>query len=171
MRPGRGKKLSEKKQCQVIKPPNTLLAKFSKTGGPSKAEMMADAEAALHEYEDTYETVVRADLQKINDAISRATKTPTSAPEALKEIFGVSHDIKGQAASFNYPLLTAIAQSLCRFINSSEAAALKKFDVVGAHAKAMGTVVKHSMRSDGLVKGRKLLKVLDAAVEQALARK
>lgn len=170
MRPGTGKKVSGKCRYQMTDPPRTVQAKVSKTGGPSMAEMTADAEQALREIKDPYETVVQADLRKINEAIFRATETPACAADELKEIFSISHNIKGQASTFDYPLLTAIAQSLCRFISTSEPAALKEFDVVGAHARAMATVVAHSIRGDGLAKGRKLLDVLDAAVQQALAR-
>ena len=163
--------MSGKSQYQVINPPNTLRAKVPTTGGPSMGEMAADAEAALREIKDNYEAVVQADLSKINDAISKAIETPTSAADALQEIFGISHDIKGQAASLDYPLLTMIAQSLCKFISSNEPAALQRLDVVSAHARAMGTVVAHTIRGDGGENGKKLLAVLDAVVESALASK
>ncbi len=163
--------MGEKERCQIINPPNTLQAKVSKVGGPSMDDIVADAKGALREIGGTYDTVVQADLRKINDALCVAMATPASAADSLKEIFSVSHNIKGQAASFDYPLLTAIAQSLCRFISANEAAALRDLDVVGAHARAMGTVVAHSIRGDGLEKGKKLLSVLDVAVENALARK
>ena len=162
--------MSGKSPHQVIKPSNTLRAKIPKTGGPSVNEMTADAETALREIKDKYETIVQADLRKINEAIFKVTETPTSAAAALKEIFGISHDIKGQAASLDYPLLTAIAQSLCCFISTNETVALKGFDVVGAHARAMGTVVAHTIRGDGGENGKNLLDALDAAVAQALAR-
>ncbi len=161
--------MSTKSQYQVINLPNSLQAKVPKTGGPSMDDMAADAKAALQEIKDNYEDMVQGDLRRINDAISRAMEAPTTAADALKEIFGISHDIKGQAASLDYPLLTAIAQSLCRFI-TSEPAALKGLDVVSAHARAMGTVVAHTIRGDGGEQGKKLLDVLDAAVEMGLSR-
>ncbi len=162
--------MSAKSPYQVINPPRRLQAKVPKTGGPSMDQMAADAEAALREIKDNYEAVVQADLRKIDDAVSRAMETPASATDAVKEIFGISHDIKGQAASLDYPLLTAIAQSLCRFISTSEPAARMGLDVVGVHARAMGTVVAHTIRGDGGENGKKLLGALDAAVEKALSR-
>ncbi len=162
--------MSAKSPYQVINPPNTLRAKVPKTGGPSVAEMVADAETALQEIKDNYEAVVQADIRRIDNALSRTKEMPTAAADALQEIFGISHDIKGQAASLDYPLLTAIAQSLCRFISTSEAAALNGLDVVSAHARAMGTVVAHTIRGDGGEHGKKLLGALDAAVGKALSR-
>ena len=157
-------------QDQVIKPPNTLQAKIPKTGGPSVDEMTAAADSALREIKDNYEAVVQAELRKIDKAISRAMEMPAKAANALQEIFDISHDIKGQAASLGYPLLTEIAQSLCRFISASKSTASIELDVVGAHARAMGTVVSHTIRGDGGENGKKLLGALNAAVEQALAK-
>ncbi len=74
------------------------------------------------------------------------------------------------AASLDYPLLTAIAQSLCRFITTNEPAALKRFDVVGAHTRAMGTVVAHRIRGAVGENGKKLLAALDSAVQKAISR-
>jgi hypothetical protein len=113
-------------------PPNTLQMKIPKTGGPSMDEIAANAETALNQIKANYKVVVQADQRKIDDAISRAMETPTSAADALQEIFGISRDIKGQAAGLDYPLLTAIAQSLCRFILNNEPAALRGLNVVSA---------------------------------------
>ncbi len=162
--------MSAKSQYQVITPPNTLRAKVPKAGGLSVEQMAAEAETALQEIKDGYEAVVQEDVRRIDDAISRAMETPASAPDALKEVFGISHDIKGQAASLGYPLLTAIAQSLCRFISTSEPAALKRIDVVDVHTRAMGTVVGHKIRGDGGESGKKLLGALNAAVQKAISR-
>ncbi len=157
-------------KCQVINPPNNLQAKVPETGGPSMGEMVRVADEALQEIKDNYETFVRADLQKINDAISRASAAPSAAADALEEICTIGHDIKGQAASLDYPLLTAIAQSLCRFISTSEPAALKGLDVITVHSQAMETVVTHRIRGKIRADGEKVLDALDAAVQKALTR-
>ncbi len=157
-------------KCQVINPPNNLQAKVPETGGPSMGEMVRVADEALQEIKDNYETFVRADLQKINDAISRASAAPSAAADALEEICTIGHDIKGQAASLDYPLLTAIARSLCDFISTSEMAALKGFDVIDAHARAMATVVAYTIRGDVREDGKKVLDALEVVVKKALAQ-
>ena len=96
--------------------------------------------------------------------------SPTCAADAVGEIFAISHDIGGQAASLDYPLLTAIAQSLCRFISAGEPAAPKGLDVISAHAGAMATVVAHKVRGEVREDGKKVLDALAAAVEKALTR-
>ena len=162
--------MSAKSTHQLIDPPKTLQAKVPKIGGPSMDQMAAAAETSLQDIKDDYETVVQANLRRIDDAISKAKKTPAATAEALKEIFDISHDLKGQAGSLDYPLLSAIAQSLCHFISNSEPAALKGIDVVGVHTRAMGTVVAHKIHGDGGDNGKKLLGALDAAIKMAISR-
>lgn len=162
--------MSAKSHYQVINPPNILQAKIPKTGGPSLSQMAADAETALREIKDNYETVVQADVRRIDDALARVKQSPAGAAGALEEIFGISHDIKGQAASLGYPLLTAIAQSLCRFISTNDAAALTSLNVVTVHTRAMGTVVGHKIRGDGGELGEKLLGALDVVMKKAISK-
>ncbi len=133
--------------------------------------MAADAEAALREINGNYEALVRGDVRRIDDAISRAERSPLAASKEMEVIAFISHDIKGQAATLGYPLLTAIAQSLYRFVESDKSPVPKRLDVVEAHARALETVVAHRIRGDGGENGKKLLDALDAAVEKALARK
>ncbi len=114
--------------------------------------------------------MVQEDVRRIDAAISKAMDEPASAAKALQDIFGICHDIKGQAASLGYPLLTAIAQSLCRFISTSEPAALKGLDVITVHSQAMETVVTHRIRGKIRADGEKVLDALDAAVQKALTR-
>ena len=87
--------MDAKREPQVINPPNLLQAKVPKIGGPSMANIVKVAEAELSKINANYEAIVQTDLRKINDAISRATGTPTSAADAIREISGISHDIKG----------------------------------------------------------------------------
>ena len=162
--------MSANSQYQVIVPPNALTAKISKIGGPSMAEITANAEVAIRNIEVNYEPAVQANLRIINDAVATTINAPSSAPDALKTIFSMSHDIKGQAATLDYPLLTAIAQSLCRFVSTGESTAAKRLDVIKKHARAMEIVLAHMIKGDGGKKGQELLDALGAAVDKALAR-
>ena len=87
--------MSAKSPYQVINPPNTLRAKVPKTGGPSMAEMAADAEAALREIKDNYEAVVQADEEarpEVADESSGGSFDTESVPlfdeEALDQLRG-----------------------------------------------------------------------------------
>ena len=162
--------MSAKHQHQVINPPNTLRAKVPKTGGPGLDKMTADAAAALREINGNYEVLVRDDLRRIDDAISRAERSPLAASKEMDVIAFISHDIKGQAATLGYPLLTAIAQSLCRFIEGDKSPAPKRLGFVSAHARAMGTVVAHTIRGDSGEAGKILLGALVAAGQKAISQ-
>ena len=159
--------MNGKIQFQVIKPLSNLQAKIPTTGGLSEEESLAAAEKALNDIKENFEVALREDILKIRDAISKAINTPSVIEDAISEINGISHDIKGMAATFDYHLLTHIAQSLCRFILSSKPVTQTRLTVIKAHAKAMETVVSHSLKGEGGEVGQEMLDILDAAVEKA----
>ena len=160
--------MNGKIQFQVIKPLSNLQSKIPMTGGLSEEDSLVAAEEALKDIKENFEVALREDILKIRDAISKAINTPSVIEDAISEINGISHDIKGMAATFDYHLLTHIAHSLCRFILSSKPETQMRHTVIKAHAKAMETVVSHSLKGEGGEVGRELLDILDAAVEKAV---
>ena len=114
---------------------------------------------------------MRDDVRRIDDAVSRAERSLSAAPDAMDVIAFISHNLKGQAAPPVYPLLTEIAQSLYRFVASDKSPVPKRLDVVEAHARALEIVVARRICGDGGENGKKSRDALDAAVEKALARK
>ena len=162
--------MNGKTQFQVIKPLSNLRARISTTGGPSEQESLDAAEEALKLIKQEFEVALRDDILKIRDAIAKMTDSPTAIEDALSKIYGISHDIKGMAATFDYPLLTNIAQSLCHFISNCKPVTQSRLTVIKAHAKAMETVVSHSLQGDGGEVGQALIEILDAAVENARLR-
>ncbi len=117
--------MSGKSQYQVINPPNTLRAKVPTTGGPSMDEMAADAEAALREINGNYEALVRDDVRRIDDAISRAERSPLAAstgigmalediPKALAPFQQVDSDLnrKYEGTGLGLPLVKALVVML-----------------------------------------------------------
>ena len=162
--------MNENTQFQVIKPLSNLRSKIATTGGASEQESIDAAEEALKHIKQEFEVALRKDILKIKDAVAEMTDSPNAIQHALSKINGISHDIKGMAATFDYPLLTTIAQSLCHFITNCKPATQSGLTVIKAHAKAMETVVSHSLQGDGGEVGQALIEILDAAVENARLR-
>lgn len=93
-------------------------------------QSLARAEAALAALADHYRSWAAADLVRL-----RAALTPFR-PDTL---FAIAHDIKGQAGTFGFPLVTERANALCRILEGrpapEQAAAL-----VDALAEAMAEI-------------------------------
>jgi HPt (histidine-containing phosphotransfer) domain-containing protein len=114
-------------------------------------EVLARAEAALAHLSASYLSWAEADIRSLTACYARLEAESGDAP--LADLFAIAHDMKGQAATLGYPLLTRIGHALCRQIESAPEAVA----VIGAHVAALARVVDERMEGDGGEAGRSLL--------------
>jgi HPt (histidine-containing phosphotransfer) domain-containing protein len=80
-------------------------------------DALARAEAALQRLSGQYLQWARTDMAALEANLARVPDDPT----ALKRMFTVAHDMKGQAGTFGYPLVTELGNRLCRAIEAGDA--------------------------------------------------
>ena len=73
---------------------------------------LARAEAALAALSNNYLAWADADLTRLQGAL---------APFQPDLLFAVAHDMKGQAGTFGFPLITELAHRLCRLLENQPA--------------------------------------------------
>lgn len=113
------------------------------------AEALARAEAALDRLSRDYPRWLRADI-----AAARACLTP---PADRDRLYTIIHDIKGQAGSFGYPLVSRIGQDLCRMLTEDAPPPERITPLL----EAMEIIIDHGLTDDGGEMGRELLARLD----------
>lgn len=119
-------------------------------------EALARAEAALQALSHHYLDWAEADLALLRAALAEVLAQPDQ-PAPLARLLTIAHDMKGQAATFGYPLITGIGESLCRLINETptpDAATLAR--LIGM-VEAITEVLNHRLEGDGGAKGRDIL--------------
>jgi HPt (histidine-containing phosphotransfer) domain-containing protein len=102
---------------EVIQPHHALAEAVRVTGkesGPD-LEAIARAEAALAELSGEFAGWMRAECDRL-DAARHRLKTSGLTGGTRDELFRAAHDIKGQAATFGYPIAAVAADSLCRLL-------------------------------------------------------
>jgi chemotaxis protein histidine kinase CheA len=129
-------------------------------------DAIAAAEAAIAALAENYVVWVRDDLKNARAAFVRARETLPDNSEAIGEIFGISHNIKGQGGSFGYQLVTDIGESLCDFIRDGAPATDARLKVIEAHLGALEFVVERQIKGDGEQSGRALLDKLRGYTER-----
>ena len=150
---------------EVIKPPDTI-SKRVKLGGPNAVKLeglTANEEQFVESIASNYLEFFRKDLQILSGAFVSLASAPQSN-EAKETIYTASHDIKGQAGSFGFDLITGIADQLCRFIESLETIEKKHLEVIGFHVEAMKIAESKEMKGNGGPAGQKLLEGLRGVV-------
>ncbi|MBR9972937.1 Hpt domain-containing protein [Magnetospirillum sulfuroxidans] len=111
-------------------------------------DALARAEAALARLSDDYLRWVEADLAAAQACLDSGD---------LSRLYTIVHDIKGQAATFGYPLVTAIGTRLCQMLHAPSPPQSGIFRLL----HSMQTVISHRLTDDGGAQGRELLKRLD----------
>ena len=153
---------------EVINPPNSLAGKVASHGGPSLETIVREAEQALDDLQESYQLWVRQDLDSIVRLAAEAEADPGVASKRLQEIAQITHDIKGQGATFEYPLLTHVARSLYKLLVEAERSNEQMLKLVRIHADAMNVIVRENIRGAGDALGKQLVEMLNKAVDKVV---
>lgn len=150
---------------QIVNPPDRLRQKVS-GGGPISPEMLARAKEAVASLAPQFAALLAKDVEKVCDLYAEGLADPPRRFEIAKAIFDVTHDLRGQAGTFDYPLVTRVGSSLCRFIESLTVCDDACFEVIGVHVDALNAVLRNSIRGDGGPLGREIAVGLETAVKK-----
>ena len=154
---------------ELFMPPNMLKAKVG--GGLGGADMaaMKRAEAAMDGLKGEFADWIADDVKKLIEARARYAKTQDADSRAA--LLRAAHDIKGQAPTFNYPLIARVAGSLSRMIGELPAATTIPVALVDAHVNAIQVIHKLAMQDTNDKTAQALCAELDARVDDVLAEK
>lgn len=146
-------------RARVITRPNILKQKVGSGGFPPTA--VAAAQAAVDDLSINYPAVARDDLAKLQAAFDAAGGGDRQAH--LKRLFGIAHDMKGQGATFGYPLVTRVAHLLCRYVERQKAPGEAEMTMIGAHVDALRAVIMNDIAGDGGALGEEICATLEVA--------
>lgn len=120
------------------------------------------AEAALAAIQHRYIEWAEADYARL-DAAWAAWAACATAPDpegaVLRRLFQIAHDMKGQAATFDYPLVSDLGNRLCREIETvgAEGFSAAQQIRVAALVAAIGRVIRERLSGTGGEAGAALL--------------
>jgi hypothetical protein len=89
--------------------------------------------------------------------------------EASENLYLRAHDLKGLGATYEYPLVTRIAGSLCKLIDDPAKRAEAPMALVDAHIDAIKAAVKGRIQTDTDPVGRALVTELETQVKNFAA--
>jgi hypothetical protein len=157
--------MSDDNEIRVFTPANLLRAKVGNKPGPDLDQIVAKAEAALTELQAEYEIWIREDLKSLRNAA--ASLRLSFDPKTLDRIMVLSHEIKGQGATYGYPLLTTVGDLLYRFIAQDKNVAAKHLDLIDAHVNLMALVLNEKINDESGIQAQSILAGLQEATRKA----
>ena len=149
-------------EFELIERPNVLKAKTGPGTGADGAAI-ARAEHVVETFKESYEQRVGGELEDIDALFTEMMLTKRFD---LRRILIAVHEVRGEAGTYDYPLLSEIARSLCELLPQLENPTAIQLEVITAHIKAMRTIVAHKIKDDGGDLGKQVVKSLVKAVQK-----
>ena len=165
--PGSGA-ISTSGQSEVIQVPNTLRLKVGSRFGGLNAGAVAKAEAALKSLSSQFSQWLRDELDKL-EAARAAIHAQGLTKETGDKLYTHAHDLKGLGGTYEFPIITRMAGSLCKLLESPEARLTAPMKLVDAHIDAIRASVRDDVRDDTNTMGRILAQELERQVTAYIA--
>jgi hypothetical protein len=142
---------------EVILPPNKLRKAVvrAKPNETSVIDPVARAEQALADISGEFSDWMEMDCARL-DAARREVVASGLSKANCDELYRAGHDIRGQAATFGYPLAAPVADSLCRLLEHSPDQQRIPLLLINQHVDAIRAIVHKNAQSDSEEKGLRL---------------
>lgn len=150
--------------AQVIRPPNTLRMKVG-GGFGINADAIAKAEEALKAMSAQFSQWLNDEVAKLDQA-QADIRDQGYTPQTAEALYFRAHDLKGLGTTYEYPLVTRIAGSLCRLLDDADTRMNAPVVVLDAHIDAIRAVVRDQIKTDDHPPGRVLAETLEAKVAE-----
>jgi HPt (histidine-containing phosphotransfer) domain-containing protein len=141
---------------EVITPPHRLREAVA-NAKDGDDDPVARAEAALAQLSSEFGTWMHDECERLEAARRRVAMRGMN-DTTHDELFRAAHDIRGEAATFGFPILAGPADSLCRLLEHTPAHDRIPLALVEQHVDAVRAIVREYSRPD-LVEMAKALTV------------
>jgi hypothetical protein len=143
--------------------PQTPRFKF----GGLDAAAIARAEAALKSLSTNFDQWMNDEIVKLNAARERIRAEGFTA-ETAENLYFRAHDLKGLGTTYEFPLVTRMAASLCRILHDPATRLSAPLDLVDAHIDAVRKAVADQLRTDADPAGRAIAEDLEKQVARLM---
>jgi chemotaxis protein histidine kinase CheA len=151
---------------EVITPPHALRKAIAPARNGDD-DPVARAEAALDELAAEFAGWMNAECDRL-EAARREARREGMTKKTHNELFRAAHDIKGEAATFGFPWVASLADSLCRLVEHTPDMNRSPLMLVDQHVDAVRAIVRESTRSDVAVLADVLAQKLRSVTDEFL---
>lgn len=151
--------------AQMFTPPNTLRMKVGGGFGGIDAGAIAKAEEALKAMSAQFGQWLQDEITKL-DAAQMAIRTQGLTQETAEGLYFRAHDLKGLGSTYQYPIVTRMAGSLCKLLDDPARRTEAPIVLLDAHIDAIKAVVRDEIQTEEHPVGRELAVTLEARVAE-----
>jgi hypothetical protein len=152
--------MGKEQPVQIFMPPNILKAKVGGSG-VLDTNTIKRAEQALVQLKEEFAGWMAVDVSRLSAARDTYQAQPSST--TLGVLYRASHDLKGQGTTFDYPLVSRVASSLCRLTDEAAEERELPMHLIDAHVEAIKIFVRDGIKN---ANASGVAKVLTSELEQ-----
>ena len=152
--------MSQLRQGQVFAAPTTLRDRIGPRFGRIDPDAVAKAEAALKGLSSQFGQWLQDEVGKL-EAAHEAIRTEGANRATIDKLFTHAHDLKGLGATYEFPLVTRIAGSLCKLLGDGDGREQTPLTLVDAHVNAIRAAVRDNIRDSDNPVGQALASALE----------
>ncbi len=113
----------------------------------TSADSLARAEAALKALAGQFARWLRDEIDKLEAARARVATEGLSG-DAGEALYITAHDLKGLGGTYEFPIVSRIAASLCALLEDADKRPARPLDLIDAHIEAIKAMVRDDIRED-----------------------
>ena len=132
---------------QLVADPEDLRRKVPSFGGVDPAEAFVREEAIIRQMVHQYLDELGRDIKELDRFGAEYLRHPSR--ENLKPIYRLIHNMRGQGATFNYPLVTEIGKSFCEYYIELPDNEDHSVELILDHLNALKLVYRHHLEGQG----------------------
>lgn len=153
--------------AQIIPPSNALRLKAGGGFAGIDASAVAKAEEALKSLSSQFAQWLEDEISKLEAA--RAAVGAQGYTRATAEtLYMRAHDLKGLGSTYEYPIVTRIAGSLCKMTDDEEKRMKAPLFLIDAHIDAIRAAVRDKIKDETHPVGAALAQELEGQVRDHL---
>jgi chemotaxis protein histidine kinase CheA len=160
--------MKRQQPIELFMPPNMLKAKAGGGLGGVDMAAMKRAESAVDKLKLQFADMIADDVKTL--VAARAVYARAPEPDARAALMRAAHDMKGQAATFRFPLIARVAGSLSRMIGELPDDAALSAALIDAHVTAIRAIHRQNIQDENDATALALCAELDARVSEVLAK-
>ncbi len=124
------------------------------------ADVVARAEAALKALSSQFAQWLQDEIDKLDAARAQVADEGLTGP-AGEALYTRAHDLKGLGGTYEFPIVTRAAASLCRLVDSPAARAAAPLGLIDSHINAIKTMIREGIRDDSHPIGHAMVTALE----------
>lgn len=145
---------------EMIQVPNTLKLKVGSRFGALNPGAVAKAEAALKSLSGQFAQWLQDELTKL-EAARAAVRAQGMNAQTGAQLYTHAHDLKGLGTTYEFPIVTRIAGSLCKLIEEPSQRASAPMHLIDGHIDAIKAFVRDGIKTTDHPMGKALTEALE----------